>query len=136
MCMPLRRLCTPPKPPIKTPSSNLGDIQSQFTKQADFFETAWTHRYKKSNQEIMAWVMEQVGDVQPVGIGKSKALDVACGTGLMTRYLAGVCDSVVGLDATQAMLDEAKQACDLSNNPALEFFLGDAGKYANYLCYT
>jgi ubiquinone/menaquinone biosynthesis C-methylase UbiE len=48
----------------------------------------------------------------------ARTLDVACGTGFLTRYLPG---EVVGLDQSESMLDEAcRQA------PDAEFVQGDA----------
>lgn len=48
----------------------------------------------------------------------ARTLDVACGTGWMTRYLPG---DIVGLDASESMLEIARERV-----PAGEFLVGDA----------
>jgi ubiquinone/menaquinone biosynthesis C-methylase UbiE len=58
-------------------------------------------------------VEELVAALPPV-----RTLDVACGTGFLTRYLRG---DVVGLDQSAAMLEEARRQA-----PDAEFVQGDA----------
>jgi len=48
----------------------------------------------------------------------ARTLDVACGTGFLTRYLPG---DVVGLDQSESMLEEARRQA-----PGAEFVHGDA----------
>ena len=48
----------------------------------------------------------------------ARTLDVACGTGFLTRHLPG---EVVGLDQSESMLDEARRQA-----PKAEFVRGDA----------
>ena len=48
----------------------------------------------------------------------ARTLDVACGTGFLTRHLPG---EVVGLDQSESMLDEARRQA-----PNAEFVQGDA----------
>jgi demethylmenaquinone methyltransferase/2-methoxy-6-polyprenyl-1,4-benzoquinol methylase len=48
----------------------------------------------------------------------ARTLDVACGTGFLTRFLRG---DVVGLDASEGMIEIAR-----SRMPAAEFVVGDA----------
>ena len=48
----------------------------------------------------------------------ARTLDVACGTGFLTRHLPG---EVVGLDQSESMLDEARRQA-----PNAEFIQGDA----------
>jgi demethylmenaquinone methyltransferase/2-methoxy-6-polyprenyl-1,4-benzoquinol methylase len=48
----------------------------------------------------------------------ARTLDVACGTGFLTRYLRG---EVVGLDQSESMLAEARRQA-----PSATFVLGDA----------
>ena len=48
----------------------------------------------------------------------ARTLDVACGTGFLTRHLPG---EVVGLDQSESMLDEARRQA-----PKAEFVQGDA----------
>ena len=53
-----------------------------------------------------------------------KALDVACGTGVFTRALSSAYDEVVGLDATQEMLSEARGNTD-EDTTNISYILGD-----------
>jgi ubiquinone/menaquinone biosynthesis C-methylase UbiE len=52
------------------------------------------------------------------GLPPARTLDVACGTGFLTRHLPG---EVVGLDQSESMLDEARRQA-----PSAEFVPGDA----------
>jgi ubiquinone/menaquinone biosynthesis C-methylase UbiE len=49
---------------------------------------------------------------------RARTLDVACGTGFLTRHL---CGDVVGLDQSESMLEEARR-----NVPGATFLRGDA----------
>src|SRR5262249_29446454 len=49
-------------------------------------------------------------------------LDLACGTGLLSRQLAGQADLVIGLDVSAAMLQEARSRTRLKH---LHFVRGD-----------
>src|SRR3954452_18570969 len=49
-------------------------------------------------------------------------LDLACGTGVLTRQLAARAESVVGLDASEAMLREARERTD---SPRVRYARGD-----------
>jgi SAM-dependent methyltransferase len=42
------------------------------------------------------------------GLALESALDLACGTGMVTRQLAGIAKRVIGLDCNQRMLDQAR----------------------------
>jgi ubiquinone/menaquinone biosynthesis C-methylase UbiE len=53
--------------------------------------------------------------------GAQSALDVGCGTGHFTRWLAGRMPAVAGLDRSPAMLSEARRRC-----PRLPVIEGDA----------
>ena len=61
----------------------------------------------------LASLVELITALPPV-----RTLDVACGTGFLTRHLAG---DVVGLDASPAMLEQARRQA-----PNAELLLGDA----------
>jgi ubiquinone/menaquinone biosynthesis C-methylase UbiE len=52
------------------------------------------------------------------GLPGARTLDVACGTGFLTRHLAG---EIVGLDASDSMIDIARETV-----PDAEFVVGDA----------
>ena len=68
-------------------SDNISVIQKEFTKQAPVFENQWNQRMKRSNREIMDWVLNNLGRVSP----HTRALDVASGTGIFARTLAPLC---------------------------------------------
>jgi ubiquinone/menaquinone biosynthesis C-methylase UbiE len=52
------------------------------------------------------------------GLPRARTLDVACGTGFLTRHLPG---EIVGLDASEAMIDIARETV-----PDATFVVGDA----------
>jgi len=109
-------------------TSNLSEIQSEFTRQSTGFESAWTARNTQSTESIMAKVLRQV-ELQAGPIDStSRALDVATGTGIFARTILPLCAKVTGLDATEAMLDQARKAVSsLPNSDAIDFITGDAG---------
>jgi ubiquinone/menaquinone biosynthesis C-methylase UbiE len=65
--------------------------------------------WSEARDELSRWV----GDLAP-----ARTLDVACGTGFMTRHLRG---EVVGLDQSVSMLEVAREQA-----PNAEFVAGDA----------
>jgi uncharacterized membrane protein YbhN (UPF0104 family)/2-polyprenyl-3-methyl-5-hydroxy-6-metoxy-1,4-benzoquinol methylase len=42
-------------------------------------------------------------------LGKDKCLDLGCGDGVLSRYLGGKCDSVVGIDQSESMIKLAQE---------------------------
>jgi ubiquinone/menaquinone biosynthesis C-methylase UbiE len=64
-------------------------------------------------EDELARLTEVVAALPP-----ARTLDVACGTGFLTRHLRG---EVVGLDQSESMLDEARR-----NAPRATFVRGDA----------
>lgn len=68
----------------------------------DFFE-----RGEAEVRGTLATMRELVGDRLRLG----RTLDFGCGVGRLTIPLARVCTTVVGVDASAAMLDEARQNC-------------------------
>ena len=110
-------------------TSNLKEIQDEFTRQSQGFEADWLNRSKQSTHEVMSWVLDSIendgGAIDPT----TKALDVACGTGIFARALLPHCAEVTGLDATEAMLDRARTATqDQEGADRITFLTGDAGK--------
>ena len=112
-------------------AANLHAIQDEFGRQAVWFETDWNKRSKRSTSEIMDWVMAVVNssnkqtnnrtgmqqttcNTSPSTAGATAgaaALDVATGTGIFARALAGAgCASVVGIDVTKEMLAHAESS--------------------------
>jgi ubiquinone/menaquinone biosynthesis C-methylase UbiE len=81
----------------------------------DFYRSAgkWTGRNRDAWESELA---ELVATIEALPAGRT--LDVACGTGFLTRHLRG---DVVGLDQSGWMLDEARRAA-----PHATFVRGDA----------
>lgn len=78
-------------------------IREQFTRQAEPFAAFQIH----SQEQSLAWLAE--------GLRLSKrecVLDAGCGPGLVACYLAPLSGSVIGVDATPAMVAKAKQMAD------------------------
>jgi ubiquinone/menaquinone biosynthesis C-methylase UbiE len=65
-------------------------------------------RWDEARQELERWI----ADLPP-----ARTLDVACGTGFMTRHLQG---EVVGVDQSASMLEVAREQA-----PNAEFVVGD-----------
>ncbi len=51
----------------------------------------------------------------------SRVIDLGCGNGVLTNKLSGICDNVIGIDASEDMLKTAKETY-----PYLNFIKGDA----------
>eukprot|EP00750_Incisomonas_marina_P009045 INCI15783.2.p1 GENE.INCI15783.2~~INCI15783.2.p1 ORF type:complete len:327 (-),score=69.71 INCI15783.2:21-872(-) len=108
-------------------STNIEEIQKEFTRQSSGFENNWVNRSSVTTQQLMDKVLrkmhQQAGPILPT----TRALDVATGTGIFARSLLPYCAEVVGLDATQAMLDLAVQKTAETDGGEKAFFLlGDA----------
>jgi ubiquinone/menaquinone biosynthesis C-methylase UbiE len=79
----------------------------------------WYHGAFYTDEERESFLAERaelervVADLEP-----ARTLDVACGTGFLTRYLRG---AVVGLDQSDAMLAVAREQA-----PNADYVLGDA----------
>jgi len=76
-------------------------------------EGLYADRDRPGWEEELGVLRQVVADLQPL-----RTLDVACGTGFLTRYLRG---EVVGLDASERMLAIARVQA-----PAARFVQGDA----------
>ena len=104
-------------------ASNLDVIQDEFKRQASVFEADWSKRSLRSTSDIMKWVMDAIG---PIRDG-SKALDVATGTGIFARALSEVgCTTVVGIDATKEMLDQARASTTTKSTTTPTYLQCDA----------
>lgn len=118
-------------------SENLGAIREEFSRQAAWFQSDWSGRSKLSTAAIMDWVTRSICATAPVPPG-ARALDVAAGTGIFARALAPHCGGgVVGLDATDAMLAEARgqqlQQDDDDDDAALPGASGTGGGRIEYV---
>jgi ubiquinone/menaquinone biosynthesis C-methylase UbiE len=72
-----------------------------------------------ADRERPGWESELAGLVELLeGLRPARTLDVACGTGFLTRHLKG---EIVGLDASASMLEIARERI-----PDGEFLVGDA----------
>jgi SAM-dependent methyltransferase len=69
--------------------------------------------------EFSEWYEQWIGDTPPLIAAQpgllpvvtgERVLDIACGQGRMSRYLAGLGADVVGVDISAAMLDKARAA--------------------------
>jgi SAM-dependent methyltransferase len=92
-------------------------IRDQFTRQAIPFAEMPAHSNEGANQLLLEEAQID---------GKDTVLDVACGPGLVACKLAEVARSVVGIDLTPAMIEQARirqQARSLTN---LTWIVGDA----------
>jgi ubiquinone/menaquinone biosynthesis C-methylase UbiE len=131
----IRRSSTTAKgslPTIGISSNNKAAIQDEFSRQAPLFEAQWEKRSRRSTKEIMNIVFGYFRPFLPAsapGPAGLRALDVATGTGIFSRFLAahpsGVCSSVTGVDVTPGMLAQAKSAA-AKEGVSVSFVEGDA----------
>src|SRR5690349_23256861 len=75
-------------------------IKTSFTRQASKFADP---RLTLSNAKYLKWITDRL----PLN-NEMNVLDVACGTGILTRTLAPLVRSVIGIDVTPAMLSQAR----------------------------
>ncbi len=86
---------------MSTPAeSHAARIFEQFTKQAEPFAAFAIH----TAEESLEWLREELRLT-----GSERVLDAGCGPGLVACHLAPSAGEVVGLDATPAMLDKARE---------------------------
>ena len=110
-------------------SKNIEDIRDEFTQQSTWFENAWEQRSFNSTNVIMSWVLDRMNDLKPLSEHghSSKVLDVACGTGIFARALAPYCKDVTGIDATEAMLEQARGGTKTyTSKESIKYICGDA----------
>jgi len=85
---------------MSTLPSHADRIRDQFTKQAEPFASFRIH----SQEESLEWLREELHLS-----GQERILDAGCGPGLVACHLASHVGQVVGIDATPAMIDKARQ---------------------------
>ncbi len=73
----------------------------------------WAELRRPGSEEEMSMLVREISDLPPC-----RVLDVACGTGFLTRYLRG---NVIGLDSSEEMLKIARDRV-----PGASFVRGDA----------
>jgi ubiquinone/menaquinone biosynthesis C-methylase UbiE len=82
-----------------TPRTHADQVHDQFTRQADLFAAFPIH----SQGESLAWLAEELRVS-----GRDRILDAGCGPGLVACHLAPMVATVVGIDATPAMVSKAR----------------------------
>lgn len=92
-------------------------IREEFTRQSSSFGKAAV----MTSAETLGALVELV----PADAG-ARWLESACGTGLVSRALAGKVDSVAGVDLTSAMLEQAKSGAAEDGIENASFSVGDA----------
>jgi len=88
-------------------------IRASFTIQAHRFSDP---RLTLSNQKYIKWMIDSL----PLH-SEASVLDVACGTGIMSRALAPFVRSVIGIDVTPAMLSQARALAEADGLLNVEF---------------
>jgi len=89
------------------------EVTASFTKQAPRFSSLLL---TLSNQQHIQWIVDRLRLNQEM-----RVLDVACGTGIISRALAPFVQSVTGIDVTSAMLTEARLIAEREGLRNLEF---------------
>src|SRR5512139_2711320 len=93
-------------------------VQREFSKQASRFENKGL---TLSSQEILGWIVDSL----PLDPG-FRALDVAAGTGLLSREIAPRVRWVFAIDITREMLPKAKEESARGNLNNIMFEEGNA----------
>ncbi len=97
-------------------STHQASIIDQFSRQAELFATAPALHDKGA--------LDLLVDAAGPGAGDS-SLDVACGPGTVVAAFAGRLRRAVGLDATEAMLDQARKLAASQGLANVEWHQGD-----------
>jgi demethylmenaquinone methyltransferase/2-methoxy-6-polyprenyl-1,4-benzoquinol methylase len=94
-------------------------VKAYYDARAPEYDDWWLGRGLFADRELPGWD-EALRDLEGAiaSLPPARTLDVACGTGFLTRHLRG---DVVGLDASARMLDEARRQA-----PDAAFVQGDA----------
>jgi ubiquinone/menaquinone biosynthesis C-methylase UbiE len=98
---------------------HLQRVTDEFARQAQNFD-AWA---VKADDQVGAHFAGALGEAS-----RGKLLDVACGPGVVTAALAPTAASIVAFDATEAMLEKARQRCARAGVTNVDFKSGDAEK--------
>jgi SAM-dependent methyltransferase len=94
-------------------------VRAYYHARAGEYDDWWLGRGPFADRDRPGWDDEREELERVVAsLPPARTLDVACGTGFLTRYLRG---DVVGLDQSEAMLGLARQQA-----PHATFVLGDA----------
>ena len=94
-------------------------MKAYYDARAREYDDVWLSRGRFAGRHGSDWFEEVVTLLGTIAsLPAAKTLDVACGTGFLTRHLHG---EVVGLDQSAQMLDEARKKA-----PDARFVQGDA----------
>ena len=94
-------------------------MKTYYDRRADEYDDWWLGRGLYADRDRPGWDEEVAVLAELIAaLPPKRTLDVACGTGFLTRYLRG---DVVGLDQSERMLGVAREEV-----PAARFVEGDA----------
>jgi ubiquinone/menaquinone biosynthesis C-methylase UbiE len=94
-------------------------VKAYYDHRAPEYDDWWLQRGLYAHGDDPRWLIERDTALAAVAaLPPKRTLDVACGTGFVTRHLRG---SVVGLDQSERMLDVAR-----SQAPNASYVQGDA----------
>jgi ubiquinone/menaquinone biosynthesis C-methylase UbiE len=94
-------------------------VKAYYDRRAPEYDDWWRGAGLFAERDRPGWE-DEVAALQAAltALGPARTLDVACGTGFLTRHLRG---EIVGLDQSESMLAEAQRQA-----PAATFVRGDA----------
>jgi ubiquinone/menaquinone biosynthesis C-methylase UbiE len=85
----------------------LEPVKAYYHARATEYDDWWLNRGLYALKHEAGWMEERDVALDVVGsLAKKRTLDVACGTGFVTRHLQG---EIVGLDQSEAMLEVARE---------------------------
>ena len=94
-------------------------MKAYYDRRAPEYDDWWRGSGLFADRDRPAWNEEVEALCSAIAsLGPARTLDVACGTGYLTRHL---CGEVVGLDQSESMLEEAR-----GQAPSATFVRGDA----------
>jgi len=122
-----KRLAMPPQRP-RRPANTITRCEKHTAQPQDFPVTTPAYGHLASLWNVYAgWFVPCYGEFissagRHYGVPTNSVLDLACGTGLLSRQLAPRVETVVGLDANELMLGQARH---LTNEPNVRYAQGD-----------
>jgi demethylmenaquinone methyltransferase/2-methoxy-6-polyprenyl-1,4-benzoquinol methylase len=94
-------------------------VKAYYDRRAPEYDDWWRGAGLFAERDRSGWNQEVGALCRAIGsLGPARTLDVACGTGFLTRHLPG---EIVGLDQSESMLEEARRQA-----PTATFIRGDA----------
>ena len=92
-------------------------VKNQFRKQAANFSDKQSNQ---TNESYLRWIVDSLPSA-----GEGRALDVAAGTGILARALAGRFDRVIAIDLSRDMLEQGKAETEQSGIANVDFVEGN-----------